>query len=140
MQFVSLEPLDEGRPIVEILTNGVSYDLHNDAILDSVEVEFEARVLRLRWKAKALAWQTPDRPEPSDRRSVAGLSLSLSGVRSVRFAGELLPAASAPASGLDFMEYHRVQTGVGELRLVFDNDSEIVVQASRCELLTTVAQ
>ena len=34
MQFVSLEPLDEGRPIVEILTNGVSYDLHNDAILD----------------------------------------------------------------------------------------------------------
>ena len=95
--------------------------------------------MRLRWKVKTPAWRTPDRTEPSDRRAAAGLTLSLSGVRSVRFAGELLPAASAPASGLDFMEYHRVQAGVGELRLIFDNDSEIVVQASRCELLTTVA-
>jgi hypothetical protein len=139
MQFVSLEPLDEGRPTVVILTNGVSYDLHNDAILERVEVEFEARVMRLRWKAKTPAWQTPDKPEPSDRRAAAGLSLSLSGVRSVRIAGELLPAGSAPASGLDFMEYYRMPAGVGELRLVFDNDSEIVVQASRCELLTTAA-
>lgn len=139
MQFVSLEPLDEGRPIVELLSNGLSYDLHNDTILERIEVEFEARVIRLRWTAKTPAWLTPDRPEPSDRRATAGLTLSMSGVRSVRFVGELLPTAIAPASRLDFMEYHRVQAGIGELRLVFDNDSEIVVQASRCELLTTVA-
>ncbi|MGQ0641254.1 MAG: hypothetical protein ACT4P6_10875 [Gemmatimonadaceae bacterium] len=140
MQFISLDPLEDGRPLAEVRVSGTVYDLHNDAVLDRLEIDFEQRRVGLHWKTKTPAWKSPELPEPTQRRTVAGLSMILSSVRTVRLAGEYVSPTSDAAMGIDFFEYHRLQGGVGEIRVVFDNESEIVVRASRCEVLLMTSQ
>jgi hypothetical protein len=50
--------------------------------------------------------------------------------------GTLVTSLEHEGGGLDFIEYNRLGPGVGELRFVFGDAAEIVVTASRCELLT----
>jgi len=140
MQFISLDPLEEGRPVAEVRVAGTVYDLHNDAVFDRLEIDFQQRRVGLQWKTKTPAWRSPELPEPTQRRTIAGLSMILSSVRSVRPSGEYVSPTSDAPMGIDFIEYHRLQGGVGELRVVFDNESEIVVRASRCEVFLTTSQ
>ena len=137
MQFVSLKPFSEGQPVVEVFADEATYDLHNDSQLDRVEIDLQVRTVRHRWRVKTPAWKNPDQPDPSMRQTGASLTLKFSGLRSLRFNGELFGLPTEPYGGFDFIEYHSSQHGVGEVRLVLDNACEIVIRASRCELLPT---
>jgi hypothetical protein len=137
MQFVGLKALKENTPLVEIESNGEAFDLHNDGVVHDVGYRFVDRVFRISWTLKEPARLVPAKPDPRQRAAVASANLILSGVRSLRLSGLLAGALEPDAGGLDFFECSRVAAGIGEIRFVFDNDSEIVVTASRCELRIT---
>ncbi len=137
MQFVGLCPLAEGCPIVEVERDQDSLDLHNDGELRELSYDYRARTIRLSWTMKIPAWTTSHQPEPSQRATMAAATLVLSGVRTLQVSGKLVTSADHEGGGLDFMEYNRLSPGIGELRFVFGDDADIVVIASRCELLTT---
>jgi hypothetical protein len=137
MQFVGLRPLQPGTPTVEVHCEQRTLDLHNDGQLRELLYDYATRTLRLSWTLKVPAWTAPDRPEPSQRATVGSATLVVSGVRTLQMAGPLVGSLEHEGGGLDFLEYNRRDPGVGELRFVFGDDAEIVVTASRCDLLTT---
>lgn len=130
MRFAALNPFPQSRPFTEVCEGAQCFDLHNDAILETIEFNLCATTVRIRWKLKTPAWQTPWKPEPEQRPTEAALTLVFDGVRSVRANGELL--STERSFGVDFMEYHKLRPGIGEFRLVLDNDAELVVIASTC--------
>lgn len=137
MQFVGLRPLKQGTPTVELERDLTALDLHNDGELRELAYDYGARTLRLGWTLKVPARSAPDRPEPSQRATVAAVTLVVSGVRTLQMTGPIVTPLEHEGGGLDFLEYNRLNLGVGELRFVFGDDAEIVVTASRCELLIT---
>jgi hypothetical protein len=137
MQFVGLRPLKERTPAVEVERDLIALDLHNDAELRELSYDYKSRTLRLVWTLKVPAWRAPDQPEPSQRATVAAATLIVSGVRTLQMTGPFVTTHEQEGGGLDFIEYNRLSPGLGELRFVLGDDAEIVVTASRCELLTT---
>ena len=137
MQFAGLSALRENFPVVEVGGDDGIFDLHNDAELRELAYDYAARTLRITWTLKQPAWTTPERPEPSQRPTVASATLLFTGVRSLRMAGELVTPADGEGGGLDFVEYKRLAPGLGEIRFVFGEDAQILLTAGRCELRTT---
>jgi len=137
MQFDGLEPLREGFPLIAVVTLGQQFDLHNDADLREIAFDFRAGECRIAWTMKEPAWGAPGRPETWQRKTVAGIVLIFSGVRSVAVAGKLVDAVRPADTDLDFLEYSRLAPGVGQVRIVLQNAAEIAVAASRCQLRTT---
>ena len=138
MQFDGMKPLAERIPTVEVEGSFGSLDLHNDALLRDIAYIVTDRTLRFSWTLKQAAWSATNTPEPVDRPTVASAALIVSGVSSLECSG-FLQANSTEPMGLEFLEYRRIASGVGEMRFVFDTDAEFVVRASRCELRLLMA-
>jgi hypothetical protein len=115
----------------------VRYDLHNDADLRDVTFDFRSSTLRVAFTLKEAAWRVPHHPETSQRRTVASVTLLFSGVRSFRTSGELADPTHESDVSLAFLEYSRLSPGVGRVRIVLENDADLTITASRCELRTT---
>lgn len=137
MQFVGLKPLKENFPNMEVEGVPRAFDLHNDGDFREFTYDYSARALRVSWTMKQPAWAVPETPNTSQRATVASATLLFTGVRSLAMTGQFVTAAEPEGGGLDFVEYKRLGPEFGEIRLVFGEDAEIVVTASRCDLLTT---
>ena len=137
MRFDGLEPFREGFPTIQVITPEGRFDLHNDADLRELAVDFQDNELRVAWTLKVSAWSDPNHPEPWHRRTVAGVVLVFSGVRSVVMSGGFLDVPERDDRTIDFLEYTRLEHGLGRIRIVLENDAELVIVASRCRLLTT---
>jgi hypothetical protein len=137
MQFVGLSTPRENVPTVEVGADGAVIDLHNDGEFRELAYDFAGRTMRLTWTLKEPAWRVPEKPETSQRVTVASATLLFGGVRSLRMTGDFVTSTERDGGGLDFLEYRRQPPGHGEVRFVFIDDAEIVLVARRCELLTT---
>lgn len=137
MHFVGVSAPSENFPIVEVEADEGVFDLHNDGELRELMYDYVGRALRITWTLKESAWTVPERPETSQRATVASAMMVFTGVRSLRMTGEFVTSAEREAGGLDFFEYRRLAPGLGEVRFVFEDNVEIVLTASRCELRST---
>jgi hypothetical protein len=137
MQFVGLSIPRENVPTVEVGPDGEVVDLHNDGELRELAYDFVGRTMRLTWSLKEPAWRVPDKPDTSQRSTVASATLLFAGVRSLHMEGDFVTSTEREGGGLDFLEYRRQPPGYGEVRFVFLDDAEIVLVARRCELRTT---
>ena len=135
MQFNGLEPLRDGFPTTQLVTVEHKFDLHNDADLREIVVDFLTGELRLAWTVKPPAWNDPSRSEAQQRKTAAGFILSFSGVRTVAMAGSFLSTNHDDDRTIDFLEYSRVGNGLGRMRIVLENESEVEIVASRCNLV-----
>ena len=137
MQFIGLKPVRQELPSVEIERDDVVFDLHNDGDLREVAYDFPSCTLRVAFIMKEAAWTVPESVEMAGRATVASATLVFTGVRKLWMSGEFVCASESEGWGFEHYEFRRLGLGLGEFRVVLLNDSEIVVTASRCELLTT---
>lgn len=135
MQFDGLERFREGFPTIQVVGAEQSIDLHNDADLREIVFDFENNELRIAWTVKQSAWTDLDHPETWQRRTVAGIVLTFSGIRSVSVSAGLLNAVREDDRVVEFLEYSRLEQGLGRMRIVFENGGDITLVASRCQLL-----
>jgi hypothetical protein len=85
---------------------------------------------------KQPAWTDPDNPELEQRTTVAAIVLLVHDVRRLSVAGAIATPGESDAGGIDFFEFRDEKFGVGELRFVMNNDTEILVTGTKLELTT----
>lgn len=127
MRFRGLRPLQPGVPIIEVSDDKRSFDLHNECILQAMEYLLQQRCLVLRFqRSKTVSKKSTTRQ--------AIVALEIGGVKELQLSGNLVADNSSEPLGLDFMEYSPVADDLGRLRFVLDNDAEVVVLGTRCQL------
>ena len=130
MRFSGLEALPVHAPVAEVTVGASTYDLHNDARLEQIEIRRDAREVLLRWKANGPSWRG------EGGRVLAGIAIRCTGVTNCTTTGSLISEPRVERVDLDFIEYSEEKSGRGLLRFVMDNESEIAVVAETCELTT----
>jgi hypothetical protein len=134
MRFSGLKALPVHEPVVEVTVGKNTYDLHNDARLEQIEIHRDVREVLLRWKANGASWRG------EGARVLAGISIRCAGVRECTVSGGLISEPQAARVDLDFIEYAEENNGHGRLRFVMDNGSELSVVADTCELTEITVQ
>ncbi len=124
MKFVGILALQEAFPNVEVTIDGRRVDLHNQGVLAALSYDYESAEFSIRWSLKGNPGVYPQTP--------TSVTLVVSGVRSVRCAGEIAGRAQPERLGLDFLEYTAGPGDLGQLRFVLDNDAEVVVTGRQC--------
>ena len=132
MEFDGLMPFVSGYPTTTVGIASDEFDLHNDGEFRELNIDLPHKSVRLVWRMKQAAWQTPGLNETWERRTVAGLSLIFTEVSLVSVAG-IIPG-SLGADDLDFLEYSAFAGQLGETRIVFGNTSEARIVAGKFRL------
>jgi hypothetical protein len=133
VEFEGLMPFRARVPNWSIERGDQDLDLHNDAELREFSIDYRHRIVRLTWTFTQPAWTLPSETRISQRKTIAGLTLTFSGVSQLSVAGLWFDSAS-DATGLDFFEYYEPSEKSGETRFVMNNDAEATILASTCEL------
>jgi hypothetical protein len=136
MQFDGLDPFQVGFPTVAVGKENLRFDLHNDADLRELTFDLRREIVRLAWTLREPAWKAPDRSETWQRKVISGVALVFSGVRSVTTQGKILGSADGSDGTVEFLEYSRIGSGIGQVRVVLGSSAEVTIIASRCQLRT----
>jgi hypothetical protein len=124
MEFADLEPLRDRTPLIHLTIGDRKIDLHNDCELLSFEYDLTHQRFWLRFASSS-------RVSHIEGTLTALIILVFDGVDRLGFSGTVLRSQVGDPVGLDFMEFTRSASRGGQLRLVFDADFEIEIEAAR---------
>jgi hypothetical protein len=133
MEFDGLTSFRLGFPTISVGEETQQFDLHNDAGLRELNVDFREHSVCLVWTLEHSAWTASQRLAPKQRGTIASVALVFSAVQSLVVTGKLFENA-APPTALDFLEYSRDPAPFGQLRIVMLSSAEITIVAGRCRL------
>lgn len=121
-------PLPALFPVVEVGDGTQTFDLHNDCLLREICIAFQPLEIAIRFRSSRGISNGPSAAERA-------ISIEVLRLEQLTIVGDLAARDDTEvALGLDFIEYQELADSLGQLRFVFDNDSEVIAVGGSCRL------